>query len=941
MKQYRPYFAIIVLAAILLTLYLNISIYHNHIAFQRNMLSGQAHAAAGEIERTLMKFENDVNALLFSNSLARLDMTADDINQNGIIDLELLISKYRDLLKNTVIYDNHKNVLNLSHSKRNTLLVDPYITQKQNDLIPVPSVHFSDKEYLYSFPVYQNNQLRANLLFTLDFSGFFSALLDPYYHDRHFFQTIIDTAGTVVYTNIRPKLNYNNLKLLRKDIQSEINNFIKHTIILDNKNVEVYSSMSPIRIFNTPFLVIFSIQHRFIFDLVFSRILITGILNILALLFLLLVIFSKSGIRPLSGKTDKEGHELLQVQSLLDKLPIGILVLDQLQNTVIINQTAREMLLIKSQDEITGKKLADRFMLSRDYYDSDSASAFDSNQFVLYKHEGEEVAVYKRDVPFMMKGEEHLLSVFVDVTPIEKIRKYEAAANMAKSEFLAKMSHEIRTPMNGIIGMTEALDQDNLTMDQKECIQIVKKSADLLLNLIDDILDFSKIEAGKMQLEEIPFKLREEVKLAVELFRPIIEEKKLILQVEVKPDVPENIIGDPFRLRQVLSNLISNAVKFTHEGQISVGVELEEEYNNNLTLLFYVEDTGVGIPRSKIESIFNSFTQAEESTSRKYGGSGLGTTISRQLVHLMHGEISVESPSTISTNPAYPGSRFSFTIEAFSNEKLVKTINKQNIRKINDLHILLITSEAETKQRLIRLFAHEQIQYDVFIYADDKFPELKKRLLENPGQYQLLYILDEPGLNGLQLSQNLKEHQLAEAYVIFMHSSNHKVENYMQTKRNGVDYYIVEPFEQAEVFSCLFESFPEIKRPANEIVPKLRSDLLVLVAEDNEINIRVAQTIFSNLGYNIDIARNGNEAIEKVKVRKYDIVFMDLLMPERDGIQATVEIRGLGHQMLIIAMTATASTKTKQKAISSGMNDYLVKPVRLDSVRSILLKWFA
>ena len=245
--------------------------------------------------------------------------------------------------------------------------------------------------------------------------------------------------------------------------------------------------------------------------------------------------------------------------------------------------------------------------------------------------------------------------MFSDITPIEKARKYEAAANTAKSEFLAKMSHEIRTPMNGIIGMTEAMDQENLNAEQKEYLQIVKRSADLLLNLIDDILDFSKIEAGKMQLEEIPFKLREEVKLSVDLFRPVIEEKNISLQIKTNPDVPENIIGDPFRLRQVLSNLISNAVKFTHEGQIVVGIQLEEEYNSNLTLLFYVEDTGVGIPRNKIESIFNSFTQAEESTSRKYGGSGLGTTISKQLVNLMHGEIWAESPSTISTSPNYPG----------------------------------------------------------------------------------------------------------------------------------------------------------------------------------------------------------------------------------------------------------------------------------------------
>jgi hypothetical protein len=192
-----------------------------------------------------------------------------------------------------------------------------------------------------------------------------------------------------------------------------------------------------------------------------------------------------------------------------DNLPVGIMVLDQHQHARLINQTARDMLWIKSDEQIMGKSLTDRFMLSKDYYDTNSSeSAFDSNQFVLYRHEGEEVAVYKKDLPFFMENEEFVLSAFVDVTPIEKARKYEAAANTAKSEFLAKMSHEIRTPMNGIIGMTEALGQENLTNEQRDYLQIVRRSADLLLNLIDDILDFSKIEAGKMLLEEIPFKLR-------------------------------------------------------------------------------------------------------------------------------------------------------------------------------------------------------------------------------------------------------------------------------------------------------------------------------------------------------------------------------------------------------------------------------------------------
>jgi signal transduction histidine kinase/CheY-like chemotaxis protein len=939
MKKYIPYFTAVVLISILFTSWLNVSIYRNQLAFQHSVLSGQAHSTAAEIEKTLMKFENEVNSLLFSNSLGNIKISSDESTQKGIEDLEILFSTYHDLIKNMVIYDNDKNVLNLSYNKKSNLLIDPYVTQKQNKLLPMASVQRSDNDYIYSFPIFYNKQLMANLVVTFDLPGFYSSVFSRYYHDNQFFQWISDTLGNVIYSNANQNILYKNLTFIKKDILSETNDFVKHTVIIDNKNSDLYSAIVPVSVFGIRFAVAFSMRQRFIFDLIFNKILIISLLNSLALILLLLVIFSGSG----KGfrRNEKPEEELSHLQSIFDRLPIGILVLDQQQRTRLVNQTAREMLLIKNDEDIAGKNLVDRFMLSRDYYDSGSETAFDSNQFVLYKHEGEEVAVYKKEVPFSLHGEEHIVSVFADVTPIEKTKKYEAAANTAKSEFLAKMSHEIRTPMNGIIGMTEALNQENLNKEQKEYLEIVRRSADLLLNLIDDILDFSKIEAGKMQLEEIPFKLRDEVGIAVDLFRPIIEEKNITLQLKINPQVPENIIGDPFRLRQVLSNLISNAVKFTHEGQIVVGIETEEAYNGNLTLLFYVEDTGVGIPRSKIESIFNSFTQAEESTSRKYGGSGLGTTISKQLVNLMHGEISVESPSSIYTNPAYPGSKFSFTIEVYSNERLNKALPTQNIKQLDQLNVLVISTASQTKQRLCRLFENENMNYEVFDYNQDRWNELKAKLTDIRNHYNVLFLLDEPGMNGLQLSLKLKEEMLSDSYIFFILSSNHKVENYLQSKRNGVDYYIVEPFEQTDIITCLYDSYPSIVKKQGEVVRKIRNDLTILVAEDNEINIRVAQTIFSNLGYKIDIARNGIEVVEKVSARSYDIVFMDLVMPERDGIQATVELRGMGYQMPIIAMTATASNKSKLKAISSGMNDYIVKPVKLDSIRNILLKWFA
>jgi CheY-like chemotaxis protein len=307
----------------------------------------------------------------------------------------------------------------------------------------------------------------------------------------------------------------------------------------------------------------------------------------------------------------------------------------------------------------------------------------------------------------------------------------------------------------------------------------------------------------------------------------------------------------------------------------------------------------------------------------------------------MHGEIWVQSPSPVSTNPAYPGSRFSFTIEVYSNEKLLKPLHHEKISQISQINALIISGTPQSRQQIIRVFDFEKINYSILDYSPEQFSELEQKLSANKENYHLLVIFDEPGISGLALAKKIKDSKLADSFLMMMVSKNHKIDNFIQSRRFGIDYYFFEPFEQSDVMKSLAESFPYAEKSPNDVVRKIKSNLNILVAEDNEINIRVAQTIFSNLGYKIDLAHTGAEAAEKVRTKNYDIIFMDLIMPEKDGIQATVDIRGMGYQMPIVAMTATASTKSKSKAISSGMNDYIVKPVKMDAIRSLLIKWFA
>ena len=938
MKKYLVYIVSVIILVIAINLCFFYTFYKQQINYQKNILFQEAENCVNDIESSITFFESNINKILFTDDISQI-FTDEAVKERTLQKLEIFYSTYGYLIKNIYVYDEDRNVLNLFQDKNKSFITDIYVAQRQRKLEEKERIVFREGVYQYSLPVFKNSAVVGNLVVSLDLENHIHAIIRKFYLENLLWQWIIDEKGNFLSADMNVDITGNIPVEVISNLKNGQKGFKIHSMTIGTKKQKLLSVYFPVALLKQHFGVVFSLNNNKIFKIINKYIFITGLLSFLVLSFFIFFLFRIITTKYKSEK--KIAENLKEVIYVLENLPIGVMILNSARKLKSINKAARELLFIKKGEDITGKDISDRFMISKNYFqDEREGSAFDTNQFVLYQQEGNEVVIYKKETAFILDGEDVFLEAFIDVTSIEKSRKYEAAANTAKSEFLAKMSHEIRTPMNGIIGMTDALDQENLSPNQKEYIQIVRKSADLLLSIIDDILDFSKIESGKMQLEEIPFKLREEIKLSLDLFRPIVKEKDIKLETNISDNVPDYVIGDPFRLRQVLSNLISNAVKFTHEGIIQIGVKLEEFYNGNITLQFVIEDTGVGIPKQRLESIFNSFTQAEESTSRKYGGSGLGTTISKQLVNLMHGEIWVESPSSISTDPRFPGTKFQFTIEVFSNEKLEKDFDFSDIIEFSQLKTLIITKDSSNKKRLISFLDLYKISHFVYRYDNNKKENLVSLLSDNTNEFHFLLIIDEPNFSGLEIAKYLKDNKVIDKYLVFILSSNHKPDNYIQTKRAGVDYYLTQPFEHDELLGFLRENFVNaLKIEINE-EKTLNPNLLILIAEDNAINQKVAETIFGNLGYHIDIAANGQEALDMVQKKGYDIIFMDILMPEKDGIEATVEIRGNGHQMPIVAMTATATKKGKSMAIASGMNDYIIKPVKIDQIKRILYKWF-
>ena len=353
-EEIRAFFIIITLIVILFNIYLNVSIYRNQIAFQRSILSGQAEASAGDIESSLMKFENEVNAILYSNILLNINITSDDMDQDGLRSLEVLFTNNHELIRNIYIYDVNKNVLNLSFNKRNNLLIDPYVTQRQNELLDKESFTKLDEQYQYSFPVFNEKQLVANIVFTLDIKEFFQSKFSRYYHDDAFWQWIIDGDGNMVFTNTSAIMSFENITLIKNNVLNERSGFLKHRIRFNNDPEQLYSAFTPLKIVNDKFGVVFSMRKSFVFDLILTRVIVSGIFSTIIMLIFLIFLFGKMG-RNLFTK-EKTGVELFSLQSIFDNLPVGIMVLDQNHKVKIVNQTAKEMLLM-SQDELIQQRI--------------------------------------------------------------------------------------------------------------------------------------------------------------------------------------------------------------------------------------------------------------------------------------------------------------------------------------------------------------------------------------------------------------------------------------------------------------------------------------------------------------------------------------------------------------------------------------------------------
>jgi signal transduction histidine kinase/CheY-like chemotaxis protein len=845
--------------------------------------------------------------------------------------LEFLFNSYKEVINELKVIDLDGNVFGL-RKRTSGSVISFYSKTTPIDIIK-PKIIFSDdnKTISYTQPLTDEFSTYGYVQIEMNLDAFFISMFNNFNIKDYHFQWIIKPSG-VVFNTLNADFVIPGFNNLKETILGNRLTSMKHTILIGGQKRKLLTIFRRLKINDEHYYMAFSLPVTQITSYIVRNAFIVGAITLLVILFF--IVWSITNIH---NKTEEE-KRLKQSQETLRKmlyyLPAGIVLVDNNNHIRQVNKTALNIFSFDDEDQMLGQEALDDVLFEN--YQNFEKSEYSANSFkyALTNKQEEEIIVLVEKIPFFLQSQRFTINMFIEVSSLDLKEKMNGGFTETKSNFIANISHELRTPLNGIIGMTDLLMGAALPSQEKDMLSVVKRSADTLLTLINDILDFSKIEAGKFEVESIQFNMKDEIENTVYDFQAKAKENNIQLSWASSIPLPKDFIGDPIRLRQVLNNLISNAIKFTPvNGHIELNISETKALNGSRAIRFSIKDSGIGISKEKLGLIFKPFSQADGSTTRKYGGTGLGTTISKQLVNLMGGEIKAKSPSGLSDNPKYPGAEFVFTLR-FRTNKHTKLLDFSKITDPSNIKALIITDDRLQVQSITKNLASLHIEYDKLTPSNETIDILKEE-----SKYHIIIIDNRPDFNGLEFLNELHNHKLHSKFLIIVQSADYEQANTSVAKQLGADIYLRKPVKLIVLKEFISQHFPGIDTSDLATQTVLEKNLKVLVAEDNKLNQRVIQNLFKRFSITVDIAENGAIAVKMATEKDYDMIFMDIFMPEMDGVAAVKELKSSGNNCPTIGMTASTNLEEKNRAMKAGMDDYIIKPVKLEELSRMITKW--
>jgi signal transduction histidine kinase/CheY-like chemotaxis protein len=865
------------------------NLYNKQINYILELLDRQVQIVGLSVDSTNTGFLNDLKQISYSDDLV-LFFTNPEYESRSKEKMKLFFSKYQTFVTGIKLSDNNRNEFTLKKDiESGDWLEQTFILHVQAEIINMEKLVLENRKYDYYLPVLnkKSNETIGNLVVTVDYQKFFSGIFSIFNLKGYQWQWVIGSSGEIIYKNSESEIEYSQLNKIAHGLAGRSVENIYHEANIDGKKREIISSYYSTQLLQREIGLVFSAPT----DLFLKYILRNSLFIVLGTLLLiqLMIFVFRQYIKSQKSEMEKFSASEKMLFKLIEEIPVGVIIHNKNREIIKANKVAAVQYSYLSEEEMKGRIFHETSQPDdTDNFIRNFGSTFNPDKFVIIKKEIGELVLCRKSIPVVFMGEEANVEILIDVTMLESARNQEAKANVAKSEFLARMGYEIRTPLNGIIGMTDVLIKYDLSAEVREIISLLHRSTEVLLGIINDILDFSRIESGRMILDEVPFNIREEIIYCMNLAKTYISGKDMDIVSTVDDNVPESIVGDPFRLRQVLTNLLSHSAKNTEKGEIRLMSTLKSSKNGIITLGFDLADTGMSFDKASLKKIFGDFVDIESKVIGTRDESGFGTILAKQLIELMGGELSAISPSGLSGDK---GTKVSFSILTYLNNRPIKALSLLNIRTFEKIKTLVITGNQNRDDDILSAFRKLGLNVSVTTFLKSTVNQIRANMNYPDNKYNLIVIFNDKEFNGFDVAREIWENNLSANFIILMISTNDKKGNYMKCISMGIDHYLVKPFDTNELLSIIKSSFPYIEDPTSLVdISAVRSDVRILIVEDNKLNQKVFGTMLKNLGYTFDLVDDGYAGYLKAKSKKFDLIFMDLIMPEMDGFESAQKI---------------------------------------------------